>query len=64
VAGAFACLAGLAGFLLVGLLGGESATPEENWIVSTLCCLLPLGGAGAILAATGAAIWYTRLRTH
>jgi len=62
--GAFACLAGLVGFLLVGLVGGENTTPEENWIISTLCCLVPLGGSGAILAAAGAAIWYTRLRNR
>jgi hypothetical protein len=60
--GLLACLAGLLTFLIVGSIGGTTTTPQENWLLSTLCCLLPLGGTGVVLAAVGAAIWYTRLR--
>jgi hypothetical protein len=61
--GLLACLAGLLTFLIVGSIGGTTTTPQENWLLSALCCLLPLGGIGVILAAVGAAIWYTRLRS-
>jgi hypothetical protein len=62
VLGVLACIAGLAGFLFMGLVGSETATAEENWLGGTLCCLLPLGGTGVILAIVDSAIWYTRLR--
>jgi hypothetical protein len=62
--GLLACLAGLVGFLLVGLIGGDTTTKQEDWLFGTLCCLLPVGGAGAILVALGAAAWYTRLRSQ
>ena len=62
VLGIIACLAGIASFLLFGSVGGETTTPQEDWLYATICCLLPIGGLGAILAALGGAIWYTRLR--
>jgi hypothetical protein len=62
--GVLACLGGLAGFLLVGLIGGETTTALENWLIGALCCLLPVGGAGAILAAVGGTLWYIRLRSR
>ena len=62
VLGVIACLAGLLGFLLLGSVGGETTTTQEDWLIGALCCLLPIGGTGALLAAVGAAIWYTRLR--
>ena len=62
--GILACLAGLAGFLLVGSIGGDTTTRQEDWLISALCCLLPVGGAGAILAAVGAAVWSLRLRSQ
>jgi hypothetical protein len=61
--GILACLAGLVGFLLVGSIGGDTTTQQEDWLISALCCLLPIGGTGAILAAAGAAVWYARLRS-
>jgi hypothetical protein len=64
VIGALACLAGLGGFVLVGVFGGEGATPTENWQISTLCCLLPFGGLGAVLVGVGALIWHRRLRSR
>jgi hypothetical protein len=60
--GVIACLAALLAFLIVGLTEGDNTTPQEDWLIATLCCLLPVGGMGAALAAAGAAIWYTRLR--
>ncbi len=62
VLGVIACLAGLLGFLLLGSVGGETTTTQEDWLIGALCCLLPIGGTGALLAAVGAAIWHTRLR--
>lgn len=62
VLGVLACLAGLIAFALVGSIGGETTTVEEDWLFSAFCCLLPIGGTGAILAAVGAVIWYTRLK--
>jgi hypothetical protein len=62
VLGAIACVLGLASFLLVGSIPGENMTPQENWLYSALCCLLPIGGTGALLAAAGGIVWYVRLR--
>jgi hypothetical protein len=60
--GVLACLGGLLGFLLLGSIGGEATTVQEDWLIAALCCLLPLGGAGILLAAVGATIWYARQR--
>ncbi len=62
ILGAIACLIGLATFLLFGFTGTETFTTEENWLYATLLCLLPIGGAGAVLLGVGAFIWFTRLR--
>jgi hypothetical protein len=62
--GILACLAGLISFLIVGSVGGDTTTQQEDWLIGALCCLLPVGGTGAILAAAGAAVWYTRLRSQ
>ncbi|MGD8398534.1 MAG: zinc ribbon domain-containing protein [Anaerolineae bacterium] len=60
--GALACLAGLVAFLLMGLTESDVTTPQEDWLYATLCCLLPIGGTGAILVITGVAIWFRQLR--
>ena len=60
--GVLACLGGLLGFLLLGSIGGETTTVQEDWLIAALCCLLPLGGAGILLAAVGGTIWYARQR--
>jgi hypothetical protein len=62
VLGILTCLAGLLAFLLAGFMEYEAMTVAENWLFSALCCLLPIGGAGAILIAVGAGLWYSRLR--
>lgn len=61
--GILACLAGVLGFLLFGSIGGEELTAQENWLIASVCCLLPIGGLGALLLAVGATLWYTR-RAH
>jgi hypothetical protein len=50
-------------FLFIGLLEYESMTAQEAWLFSAFCCLLPIGGGGAILLATAVALWYGRLRS-
>ncbi len=60
--GAIACVVGLAAFLLFGSIPGETTTPKEDWLFATACCLLPIGGTGAILALLGGVIWYVQLR--
>jgi hypothetical protein len=62
VLGILACLFGLAAFLLFGSTGSDTTTPAEDWLIGAICCLLPIGGLGAILLAFGGAIWYTRIR--
>lgn len=62
VLGILACLAGLVSFLLMGLTESDVTTPQEDWLYATACCLVPIGGTGALLLISGIAIWYTRLR--
>lgn len=60
--GAMACVAALAAFFVFASIGGEDLTPQENWLMSALCCLLPIGGIGALLLAAGGLVWYARLK--
>jgi hypothetical protein len=60
--GMILCLLGLAVFLLFGLVESESVTPGENWLYSTICCLLPIAGTGTIVALAGLVVWWVRLR--
>jgi hypothetical protein len=62
IVGAVLCVLGLAAFLLFGLTDSEFASPAENWLYATLCCLLPIAGSGVILAFAAGGIWLTRLR--
>jgi hypothetical protein len=62
ILGAIACLAGVAAFLLFGLTDSDVATPQENWLYATFCCLLPIAGSGALLLLGSLGIWYSRLR--
>ena len=62
VLGAMLCLFGFAVFLLFGLMDTESVTEAENWLYSATCCLLPLAGAGTVIAVAGLVIWWARLR--
>ena len=60
--GVLACVVGLVAFVLFALIESEGYTTAENWLFSALCCLLPIGGSGAIMGIVGATIWYSRLR--
>jgi hypothetical protein len=62
VLGALACIAALAVFVIFGSIPGEGTTAQEDWIFSALCCLLPIGGFGAILVGAGAIVWFRRLK--
>lgn len=62
IVGAIMCILGLSAFLIFGLTESEVATPTENWLYATFCCLLPIAGSGGILALAAAGIWYSRLR--
>jgi hypothetical protein len=62
VLGIIACVAGVASFLLLGSIPGENMTRQEDWLYAAVCCLVPIGGTGALLAAAGGVIWYARLR--
>ena len=56
------CLLGFAAFLLFGLIDSEGVSQAENWLISTICCLLPIAGTGAAIALAGLVIWWARLR--
>lgn len=64
IVAAILCLAGISAFLLLGLTETEGVTAQENWLYATFCCLLPLGGAGAVMAIAGLGIWFIRLRSR
>ena len=64
IVGVLVCLLGLAVFLLFGLTEAEDMTPAENWVLSTLCCLLPIAGTGVAMAVAGLVIWWAKLRNR
>ena len=64
IVGILVCLLGLAAFLLFGLMEAEDVTPAENWLISAICCLLPIAGTGVAMAIAGLVIWWARLRNH
>jgi hypothetical protein len=56
------CLVGLVVFLLFGLTDSDVTSPEENWLFSTICCLLPIAGSGLMVGLAAIGIWFVRLR--
>jgi hypothetical protein len=58
------CFVGLVAFLLFCLTDSDVASPQENWLYSTLCCLVPIGGTGVVLGLSAAGIWFARLRNR
>jgi hypothetical protein len=64
IVGALVCLLGFAVFLLFGLIESEDFTQAENWLLSTVCCLLPIAGTGIAMAIAGLVIWWARLRNR
>ncbi|NIV31606.1 MAG: hypothetical protein GWN58_19605, partial [Anaerolineae bacterium] len=64
VVGVLVCLLGVVAFLLFGLIEAEDMTPAENWLLSTICCLLPIAGTGVAIAVAGLVIWWAKLRNR
>ena len=64
IVGVLVCLLGLAAFLLFGLVEAEDMTPAENWLISAICCLLPIAGTGVAIALAGLVIWWAKLRNR
>ena len=64
VVGILVCLLGVVAFLLFGLMEAEDMTPAENWLLSTICCLLPIAGTGVVIAVAGLVIWWAKLRNR
>jgi hypothetical protein len=57
VLGIITCILALVSFLVVGALPSEVTTPQEDWLLSAICCLLPLGAAGLILLIAAVVVW-------
>ena len=64
IVGVLVCLLGVAAFLLFGLIEAEDMTPAENWLISSICCLLPIAGTGVAIAVAGLVIWWAKLRNR
>lgn len=62
VVGLLVCILGILTFVLLGVSETEGGTAQDNWILSAICCLLPIAGSGLVLMLAGAGIWLTRLR--
>ncbi len=58
--GVAVCLFGLIVFVLLGSLPSETVTPQEGWLYSATCCLLPIGGVGIALMILGLIIRYIK----
>ncbi len=57
VLGIIACILALVSFLVVGALPSDVTTPQEDWLLSGLFCLLPLGTVGLILLIAAVVVW-------
>jgi len=64
IVGILMCLLGAAAFLLFGLIEVEDMTPAENWLISGICCLLPIAGTGVAIAVAGLVVWWAKLRNR
>jgi hypothetical protein len=62
VVGLLVCILGILAFVLLGASETEGFTAEDNWLISAVCCLLPMAGSGLALLLAGAGIWFVRLR--
>jgi hypothetical protein len=56
------CVVGVIAFLLFGLTESDVASPQENWLYSTICCLVPIAGTGVVVGLAALGIWLVRLR--
>ena len=57
VLGIVTCILALISFLVVGALPSDVTTPQEDWLLSGICCLLPLGVAGLGLLIASVVVW-------
>jgi hypothetical protein len=62
VLGIVTCILALISFLVVGALPSDVTTPQEAWLLSGICCLLPVGVAGLGLLIAGVVVWRKLLR--
>ena len=62
VLGIVTCILALISFLVVGALPSDVTTPQEDWLLSGICCLLPFGVAGLGLLIAGVVVWRKMLR--
>jgi hypothetical protein len=62
VLGIVTCILALISFLVVGALPSDVTTPQEDWVLSGICCLLPVGVAGLGLLIAGVVVWRKLLR--
>ena len=62
VLGIITCVLALVIFGIVGATPSEATTPQEDWIYSAVCCLLPIGVAGMLFITAGVVVWYRSLR--
>ncbi len=58
------CVLGILAFVLIGIIPAEDVTQTEGWLISATCCLLPIGGAGAVAGIAALVIWWSRLRNR
>ena len=61
---ALLCLAGVAAFFLFALTDSDVVSPQENWLYSTICCLVPIAGPGVALGLAALGIWLARVRNR
>ena len=54
------CIVGIAVFVVVGATPSETTTVQEDWLISSFCCLLPIGGFGAALLIAAGVLQYLR----
>jgi hypothetical protein len=57
VLGVVTCILALISFLVVGALPSDVTTPQEDWLLSGMCCLLPFGVAGLGMLIAAVVVW-------
>ena len=57
VLGIVTCILALISFLVVGALPSDVTTPQEDWLLSGICCLLPFGVAGLGMLIAAVVVW-------
>jgi hypothetical protein len=57
VLGIVTCILALISFLVVGALPSDVTTPQDDWLLSGICCLLPFGVVGVGLLIAAVVVW-------